>query len=393
VGKYLIASDRVLFVHEKEEGCVSWEDFASPDFIKEAPASVLLTEIEFKKNVPVVNGDAQKSTDPAGLFPANMTVQEELLKNGTRQCAGVRSGRLHEVLGVFPRGSVRVCVPYALSIRAFLIASGLFEEKAVRVVVEEAGERSFLTIFDGMEVVVARALSGLSLREVSEELSRSLKRSDVVTDEQTKFIVNNQEIGEMLVAEDVCTATQTIVTETTRMAFGALDRTTFKMNFLLPEEIARKQRKEWRRRSVVAYAGAGCVVVLAMLYAAGGAHIKKEALMKEQQALTEMSAAERSLKEKSANVFRAVLGERPVLEYERIFQALSINTPRGWRLETVDIREQGALKTVIEATFSGTQDGAFMCEGLFRVCHVRSFFVSGKLWSVVNAEVYQQGEK
>jgi hypothetical protein len=115
--------------------------------------------------------------------------------------------------------------------------------------------------------------------------------------------------------------------------------------------------------------------------------------MKEQQALTEMSAAERSLKEKSANVFRAVLGERPVLEYERIFQALSINTPRGWRLETVDIREQGALKTVIEATFSGTQDGAFMCEGLFRVCHVRSFFVSGKLWSVVNAEVYQQGEK
>ncbi len=393
MGKYLIASDRVWFVHEKEEGCVSWEAFASADFMKEAPASVLLTEIEFKKNGPVVNGDVQKSMGPAVLFPANMTVQEEILKNGIRQCAGVRSERLHEVLGVFPRGSVRTCVPYALSIRAFLIANGLFEEKAIRVVVEAAGEMVFLTIFDGMEVIAVRSLSGLSVVEVSDEVSRSLKRSDVVLDERTNFIVNNKEIAEMLVTEDVCTGAQAIVTETTRMAFGALDRTTFKMNFLLPDEIARQKRKEWRRRSVVVWAVAAFVVVLALLYVIGGAHIKKEALMKEQRALVEMGEAERSLKEKSANVFRAVLRERPVLEYEKIFQALSINTPRGWRLEAVDIREQGSLKTVIAVTFSGTQDGAFVCEGMFRVCHVRSFFVSGKLWSVVNAEVYQWGEK
>ncbi len=393
MGKYLITSDRVLFVHEKEEGWVSWEEFASSGFIKEEPASVLLTEIEFRKGTASVVGDTKKNTEAALLFPTNMAVQEEPLKNGICQCAGVRSERLHEVLGVFSRGSVRVCVPYALSIRAFLIAGGLFEETAARVVVEEVGGVFLLSIFDGMQVVSARALSGLSLFEVAEELARSLKRNDVGNDPRSRFIVNNKEIAEVLLDQEVCSRAQMVISETTRMSFSVLDRVTFKMNFLLPDEIARQRRKEWQRRVLVACGMSMCIVLAAVFYLTAGMHVKNEALTREQKALAEMGEAEQMLKDKSIKVFQAALEKRTSTEYEKIFQALLINTPGGWKLEKVDIYKQGPAKTLIAATFSGAENDAFICEGIFRACRPRSFFASGTSWVVVSAEVKQQGDK
>ena len=397
MGKYLIVNERVFFAHEKEEGWVSWEEFASADFIKEVPATVLLTETEFRKSKSLAQSGADKSEDSARIFPSNMLVQEELLKNGIRQCVGVRSDRLQMILNRFPQGSVRVCIPYALSIRAFLIARGLYQDGGVSVVLEDAGGVVLLTMLEGMEVVAVRVLAELSLDEIAEELMRSLKRANLEVNAQARFIVNTQALLDMLVDEAVCSSRQTVVVETPRLAFDAIERATFRINFLLPEEIARQQRHVRRRRYWGVCGVVVLVVGLAAAYAGYGVYVKNEAVMRERASRLEMGRAKTLLEEKSVKVFNAALRQEQGVNYERVFQALLLNIPGGWTLEKVLLQKQEKTTIAIEAFFSGTQHGVFMCDGLFKECQVQDIFVSGKPGAVVKAwwrtNNVEQGER
>lgn len=397
MGQYLIVDHRVLFSHKQQAGWVSWEEFSSPDFIKEAPVSVLLTETEFRKSKTVFDGEKAERIDPLSIFPTHMTVQEEPLKNGVRQYAGVRSDHLKEVLNIFPRGSVKVCIPYVLALRAFLITKGLLKEKELRVVIEDIEEMILITLFEGMVVVATRMLSGVSEFELVEELVRSLKRADLSSNERAQFVCNKEEISALLVKEGLASHEQVIVIETARMAFDALDRATFGMNFLLPEEVARQKRQERGHRFLKVCGTAAGIVLMSVLYAVFGGYIKKEAVVRERIATSERQRSEKALEETSVKVFQTVLGQRSKVGLEELFQAVLMNAPGGWRLEKLVLRKQELLRTIIEGTFSGTENGVFACEGVFQKCRMHTFFVSGRSWSVVTAEsvskAVQQGEQ
>lgn len=132
--------------------------------------AVFLGGVEYR----VASGGASMPLT-AGLFPNGFMERQEKMPSGGVLAMGVREALLDVLYGVFSPSQVEVCVPYGLGVRAMLLSRGVALQGAFFMVLDDAGERVFLTVLDGMAVLETREMPYKDTRRLQEEVQRSAR--------------------------------------------------------------------------------------------------------------------------------------------------------------------------------------------------------------------------
>ena len=259
------------------EGGLQWlslEEFAGSDLSSTKELAVLLGGIEYRQ----VKFSAAADKGISAELPGGFIMRQERLKGGVGLVMGAREEMLRGFYDIVPKGSIKVCVPYGLAVRAYLLSTGFVLEGAAHIVVNDVGARVFVTVIDGLSIVETRELVFQDGERIAEEVRRSEKRLlerlrscgavKVVSDHGAFLEAFIKQRGH----EDI------VAVDSVLSVFEVLERARFSVHFPSPEEEARKQKQEEWRRGALKYSLPLLVTAGAVLFSVIMLTLREDAL-------------------------------------------------------------------------------------------------------------------
>ncbi|MBF0620038.1 MAG: hypothetical protein HQL19_07715 [Candidatus Omnitrophica bacterium] len=244
MGRYCIFQEHVYYADASGCGCVPLEVFLAPAFVKEASAHVLLGGVAFQKlKVPDAPLKRQGAFPPVDRGEGVLTRHERLAAD-TYQAMSVPASFVRRIYNAFKPGSVKTCVPYALSIRAFLLARGCAGNGAWSVL-DQAEGRFFLTLVYGHEVAETRELPFIEPERVLDEVRRSEKSFLDRHEGMLKFrlVSNSRDMTDAAARLRAYSLDDITTVDAPFLGFEALEKAKFSVHFSLTDPVPRPAMK------------------------------------------------------------------------------------------------------------------------------------------------------
>lgn len=370
---YILTESGFCGLHEGGVQWLTMDEFVSSGLGRRGELAILLGGVEYRQ----VDPGRQERTGRMAL-PGGFIVRQERQRADTGLLMGVREDLLRALYQVVPRGAVKVSVPYGLAVRSYLISRGIELEGALHIVVDDAGERVFITVIDGMMLVETRELVLQDGERLLDEVKRSEKRllERTNADRPLKLVSNHRAFLEAAYkqrrAEDI------LAVDAVLPVFEVLNKARFGVFFPSPaEELSKQQQEGWRRgalRHALLLSITAGVVVFAMFMST----MVRNDLTRRGLLTQEADRLKDALKERIALTCLNRIAQAKDINWEESFIDLIDSLPPGWKMQSI-LWEAGLDKAGrVTALVYQDGPGQFEAKGIYKNAVLANELTSGR---------------
>ncbi|MBF0387717.1 MAG: hypothetical protein HQL20_07665 [Candidatus Omnitrophica bacterium] len=373
MSKYILTSRGLCTAGNSKVEWLSLDDFAGLDHGAAGELVVLLSEVEYRR-VGTTEGLGTIST----ALPGGFVVRQERLKGSVSMVMGVREDTLHALYDGLPRNSLKVCVPYGLAVRAFLLARGLVLDGAAYIVVDDARERVFITLIDGSCVLETRELVYQDGERLADEVKRSEKWLGEYAESRgpVKVVTNHKAYFDLAVKQH---GNHNIISyEGLLPVLAIMDKARFGVNFPSPENEAANIKREALRRVVLKLVLPFLLMAGAVIFAWYMSAMVVQAGSRLDKMSGEVIRRQGMVKERALLTYQDRLRTLRTMSWEGAFLDLLDSLPAGWSLQSVGWEADLQGKDQIAAFVLKGEEGEFKGRGIFKRALVVNELFSGR---------------
>jgi len=352
---YLIWKNNILYTTPKGERIASIED-AHLEELKG------LFQIAVVKTTPrVFESD---STDPEELerialqsLPEDYRVCYEKIEKNLYQVFGIEEillGRFREVVNPERIDSL---IPYQAAIRDYLEKKNIPTEEYT-IFLDNTKDAVLFSVFHLKRVSPVRSLSRETFAREFAAAQEDFISTEKLPSIKFKVITNSEELKDKLIKEG--TAPEEAITSIKALypAIEGLKIGKREIEFILPEQIIRKQKEVKRRQGLRFTAITGAVAIVSILFLSQGYysyHKTKRAIARlEMEKITQENLLEKAFQGAYQEIVRQQQNRHSVPALEKFFKYV----PIGFNIRKVNlIRDKGG--TVIICAYVQTKKGLF----------------------------------
>ncbi|MBF0594605.1 MAG: hypothetical protein HQL22_06530 [Candidatus Omnitrophica bacterium] len=354
------------------DGDIQWmmpDDLVASGMVRDENVTVLLGGVEYRQ----VQG---KNT--RGVLPDGFMVREERLKGGNTLVLGAREEMLRVVYDVFKAGKIKACVPYGLAVRAFLLSRGMDLEDVLYLVVDDAGERVFITVIDGAALVETRELDLQDAHRLVEEVRRSEKRCLERSPSRAgvKIVSNHQ--GFLEAVAQVRSAEDIIAIDGKLFVFDVMSKALFGIHFTSPQEDAVRERQaRWRQglmKNVLPFVLCTGSVLFAVMMSQEAMNIS----LRTKALAGDISRKETTLKERLLKTCDDRVRKSRTMSWEESFINLVNSISGNWSMQSVVWETRIDRGEQLSAVVIRDEAGAFEGKGILINAELSPEIVNGR---------------
>ncbi|MBF0618734.1 MAG: hypothetical protein HQL19_01045 [Candidatus Omnitrophica bacterium] len=368
-----ILTDRGLCI--VRDGSWQWrlfDEVKKEDFLGSKNVALLLGNVEYRQERMKDGKDT-----PGAVFPGGFIVRQERLKGGISVLMGAREEALQWAYELFPKGSIRICVPYGMAVRSSLLSQGVALESAAYIVVNDAGERVFMTVLDGMGIIETRELVFQDGERLAEEVRRSEKR--LLERTKHRSLVKILSDHQAFLSESVQQGRTADIFRSgdSDPLLDVLQKAKFGVHFSSPlEEVARK-RRETRQRLAVQYSLPALILIGVLCFVMAMSMMASEVMKRTEGLSAEERRLHEAINDLTARTYQQRVRFGHPISWEGSFSDLLSSLPNGWKIH--DVVWSGTMdgEGVISALVVKGEDGVLDGRGILKEATVTNELYAG----------------
>jgi len=348
---YFIFDEKIYYENEGAYGSFSKED-GLPDSLKKIEdVCVSVVDVDIKVISAPENKPELKDIEINKHFDPDYVIQDERINRNLFQVVGINKNTVQEIYQLFKSKNIKVFVPYALSLRAYLNKIQINTQDKCLVFVDDYKDGVFITIFDQLKFTKTRRI--VKPIAIANEIIRTQQKftqgyaQQYNKDPQFLFVCNNKEIADEIVASKVTEAV--IFIEDEYPALDGLRSAKFGMHFLLPVHTLKKRRiKEMKNWFVFSMASL-------VLFIFGIGFYAYTVLLKQsaQENLTNFQQQKKSIENKleltNKETYRDQIKELTVPGFAQVNYQFLISLPAGYEVDYCHFKQVSSKKWIFEA--------------------------------------------
>jgi len=358
------------------EGVCCWltvDELTEAGYSSAEEVYILIRPVEYRL---VDSSDLERKA--FSIFPDGYVMRHERLKGGKSLVMGVREEVLNRVYELFPGSMIKGCIPYGIGVRSLLLTKGILQETAVYLVVEDAGERVFITALSGFTVLETREIPFKDTERLIEEVKRSEKHLLERSGSRGKmmFVSNHPDFVQAMKVQR--SSDEVIPIEGVMPVFEVLTRARFGIHFSSPHDEAAEKRRSGIQQRILFLMVPLILVLASVIPAVSMKYTADKALLKLEKLQTDIARKEAILRSRQLNTYQDQVRESKALSWEETFMELTASIPAQWQLENIVWESGFERRNSVSVLLFKRSEAAFSGKGVFKYAAVNHEITGGR---------------
>src|SRR3989338_2399547 len=364
---------------------------------KEAMVAVIDSQQQL---VPAPEKDISKRDDIlAASFPEQYITQAEHAGNNLYQVVAIEKTKISEIYQYLGFDNVKLVIPYAVAVRAFLGKNNLLSEDKTVVFLDHLGTHILLTFFGQVAFTTPRRLQ-VGKRVVS-ELRRSQENYRNLEKREGDFgffvVSNSHDFVDEIVAAGVETRNDVAYIDEQYAALKGLKESKFSMHFLLPEQLLKIRKFKAAKRRFFSLGVCGGLLALFLGFFSVLHGMNRATLAKLTQKYIERENISEKLKTSYAGKYKDIIAKKSRIVFPKMLNSFLNSVPKECGVETVTINKlNNGLYRFEGVTYLESKDRLFSpldLSGLFKDAKRENVLVRESPGERILLDIYVETEQ
>ncbi len=277
----------------------------------------------------------QKENEERQVVDAQVMFIEEQITAREALRLSVPQAAIEEIYKFFSPAAVVVLVPYPVAVRAYLRHKGFLNDNRAVIVIDALGSKMVVTIFRSAIFSESRQIIVRDREYMIEEIKRSWLIFSQDQEERSSYVIvsNNRDWLSACVDLKLARHEEVLDIGEVNPALDGLKVAKFTNNYVLPNELAQRKRKQMRLNWIFQ----GCMFMGSVIL--GGIIVGlfwiKEKRLKEEyvHAQEQVSVLNRELENTYKNKFVDYLDSLKNSQWDDIFWDFYLHVPKGYLIK------------------------------------------------------------
>ena len=274
-------------------------------------------------------------------FDQGYLIVKEKLSSEFEQIIAVKKEKIEEVYRDLQGVQVSNLVPYGLAIRAVLTFKSLLDKYPYIIFLDDLGNQSVLTFFEGMKFSSSRRINMLDTSYIHSEIKRSwksflLEQPNKTQPEDNSFclVSNNKQWLSDLVTQGFVRKEQIIYLDEAYPALLGLTQAKFTVHFALAEEILKQKKNQLLKSRMKAIAVAFVLIITGCgLYVTSSFFLNKERHEAEYLSVKK-EEKDNQLRQLNQSKFLSLMDTKDTFNYQKIYFDFISAIPENYLIDS-----------------------------------------------------------
>ncbi len=244
---YLVWDTQIICKTPKEEKVIS-KDRNALRQIKGPVQIALVRTIPRKFSTALISPAELERAALRDLPPKSIACYEKIGEN-LYQAFGAEESLVNEIRNLIGAEKIDLFVPYAIAIRNLLEKENLLSQEYT-VFLDNSKGNIFFTIFQGKRTSIVRAFSRKTLFEEYKIGLQDFRERTGIPDVKFKVVTNSHAFKKQLIEQNLATFQDINVIDISIPAIAGMEIGRREIEFVLSEQVIRKQREKEKRQRV-----------------------------------------------------------------------------------------------------------------------------------------------